>query len=96
MPPGGEWIWLEDPWPGAWEKLRVPKEEADYRRRREIPPKPSYWREAEAREWRRRLRKEKEKVEREVGMESERNAEEGLLEGLWKTSHTPWMLCMHG
>ena len=29
---------MEDPWTGLWEKLRVPKEEADYKRRREIPP----------------------------------------------------------
>ena len=64
LPPGWEWVWMEDPWTGAWEKLRVRKEEADYRRRRESPPRPSYWGEAEAREWRQRLREEKEKVER--------------------------------
>ena len=38
LPPGWEWIWMEDPWTGAWEQLRVPREEVDYRRRREIPP----------------------------------------------------------
>ena len=58
---------MQDPWTGAWERLRVPKEEADYRQRREIPPRPSYWGEAEAREWRRKLREEKERVEREMG-----------------------------
>ena len=47
---------MEDPWTGAWERLRVPKEEADYRKRRGIPPQPSYWGEVEAREWRRKLR----------------------------------------
>ena len=56
---------MEDPWTGLWERLGVPKEEADYRRRREIPPRPSYWGEAEVREWRRRVREEKERVERE-------------------------------
>ena len=60
LPPGREWVWMDDPWTESWERLRVPKEEADYRRRREIPPRPSYWGEAKAREWRRRLREEKE------------------------------------
>ena len=50
---------------GLLERLRVPKEEADYRRRTEIPPRLCYWEEAEVRDWRRRLREEKERVERE-------------------------------
>ena len=69
--PGWEWVWMEDPWTRAWERQRVPKEEADYRKRREIPPRPSYWGEAEAREWRRKLREEKERGEREARMEGE-------------------------
>ena len=56
---------MEDLRTGLWERLRVPKEKADYRRRVEFPPKPSYWGETEAREWRRRLREEKDRVERE-------------------------------
>ena len=36
--PGWEWVCLQDPWTGEWEWLWVPKEEADYRRWREIPP----------------------------------------------------------
>ena len=37
LPPAWEWVWMEDPWTGTWERLRLTKEEADYRRRREIP-----------------------------------------------------------
>ena len=43
LPPGWEWVWMQDPCTGLWERLRVPKQEADYRRREEIPPKHSYW-----------------------------------------------------
>ena len=25
LPPGWEWVWMEDPWTRAWEKLRIPK-----------------------------------------------------------------------
>ena len=57
-------IWVEDPWTGKWQKVRVPREEADYRRRG-LPQCPSYWGELEAREWRRRLREEKEVVDQE-------------------------------
>ena len=42
LPTGWEWVLMEDSWTGTWERLRVPKEEANYRRRREIPPRPSY------------------------------------------------------
>ena len=59
LPPGWEWIWLQDPWTQKWERLRVLQEEADYRQRSVIPPQPSYWGEVEAREWRRKLREEK-------------------------------------
>ena len=38
LPPGWEWVWMEDLWTGCWERLRVPKKEVDYRRRRNIPP----------------------------------------------------------
>ena len=34
LSPGWEWVWMEDPWTGTWERLRVPKEEADYRKER--------------------------------------------------------------
>ena len=51
LPPSWEWVWLQDPRTGEWERLWVPKEEANYRRRREIPPQPSYWGEAKAWEW---------------------------------------------
>ena len=64
LPPGWKWVWMEDPQTRVWERLRVPKEEVDYRRR-DIPPRPSYWGEDDAREWRRKLREEKERVERE-------------------------------
>ena len=42
LPPGWEWIWLEDLWAGKVEKLWIPKEEPDARRRRENGPIPSY------------------------------------------------------
>ena len=32
IPGGWELIWVEDPWTGRCEKVRVPREEADYRR----------------------------------------------------------------
>ena len=66
IPRGWELIWVEDPWTGRWEKVKVPREEADYRRRKGLPQRPSYWGESEAREWRRRLREEKEAVAREA------------------------------
>ena len=65
LPPGWEWVWLEDPWTGKVEKLRIPMEEADARRRQESSPKPSYWGERETKEWRKKLREENERVERE-------------------------------
>lgn len=65
IPGGWELIWVEDSWTGKREKVRVPREQADYRRRQGLPKIPSYWRELEAREWRRRLREEKEVVARE-------------------------------
>ena len=65
LSPVGEWIWMQDPWAGKWERLRIPKEGADYRKRREVSPRPSYWGETEVREWRRKLREEKEWVKRE-------------------------------
>ena len=37
LPPGLEWVWLQDPWTREWECLWVPKEEANYWHRREIP-----------------------------------------------------------
>ena len=46
--PGWEWVWMEDPWTRAWERLRVPKEEADLGKEERSPPRPSYWGEAEA------------------------------------------------
>ena len=66
IPGGWELIWVEDPWTGKWEKIKVPREEADYHRRRGLPQHPSYWGESEAREWRRRLREEREAVAREA------------------------------
>ena len=65
LPHDWEWIWLKDPWLGKVEKLRVPREEADARRRSELTPRPSYWGERETKEWRKKLREEKEKVQRE-------------------------------
>ncbi|XP_072832968.2 uncharacterized protein LOC110090082 isoform X1 [Pogona vitticeps] len=63
-PPGWEWIWMENPWTGKWEKLMVPQEEAE-RRRGTTVMKPSYWGEKEAREWRRKIREERANIERE-------------------------------
>ena len=63
---GWEHIWVEDPWMGRWEKVKVPCEEADYHRRRGLPQRPSYWGESEAREWRRLLKEEKEAVVRKA------------------------------
>ena len=60
LPSGWVWVWTEDPWTGFWERLRVPKEEADHRKRAEISPRTSYWGEAKVDEWRRKLREEKE------------------------------------
>ena len=39
LPPGWEWVWMEDPWIGEWEGSKDPKAKADYRQRREILPK---------------------------------------------------------
>lgn len=35
LSPGWELIWLENLWTKKWEKLRIPHEEAERRRRRE-------------------------------------------------------------
>ena len=43
IPGGWEMICVEDPWTGKWETVRVPREEADYWRRRGLPQCPSYW-----------------------------------------------------
>ena len=48
IPRGWELIWVEDPWTGKWEKIKVPHEEADYRRRKGLPQRPSYRGESEA------------------------------------------------
>ena len=80
IPWGWELIWVADPWTGRCEKVRVPQEEADYRHRRGLPPKPSYRGESEAREWQRCLREENEVVERE---EQERRAW-SLEEACWR------------
>ena len=61
---GWEMIWVEDPWTGKRDIVRVPREEADYWRRMGLSQHP-YWGESEAQEWRRRLREEKEAVSRE-------------------------------
>ena len=91
IPGGWEWIWVEDPWTGRSERVRVPREEADYGRRQRFPPRLSYWGEKEAMEWRRRLREEKERVEQE---ERERKAwrlEEALRRRCSPVPGTPTM-----
>ena len=74
----GAWelIGVEDPWTGKWERVKVPREEADYRQRRGLPQRPSYWGESEAKEWRRHLREEKEAVAREAKKRRAWRAEE--------------------
>ena len=66
IPGGWEWIWVEDPWTGKWEQVRVPHEEAERQRRQGLKPRPSYWGETEAKEWRRKLREEREAVAKEL------------------------------
>ena len=57
---------MEDPWTHKWEQVRVPREEAEKRRQLGLKPRPSYWGETEAKEWRRKLREEREAVAREL------------------------------
>ena len=66
IPGGWEWVWMEDPWTHKWEQVRVPHEEAERRRQLGLKPRPSYWGETEAKEWRRKLREEREAVAREL------------------------------
>ena len=37
IPGGWETIWLEDPWTGKWEQVRVSQEEAESRQRKGLP-----------------------------------------------------------
>ena len=66
IPGGWEWIWLQDPWTGRWEQMRVPHDEAERWRKQGLKPRPSYWGETEAKEWRRKLREEREAVAKEI------------------------------
>ena len=65
IPGGWEKIWVEDPWTGKWEQVHVPHAEAEKRHRQGLPPRPSYWGESETKEWRKKLREEKERILRE-------------------------------
>ena len=65
FPQGWEWIWRRDPWTERWARLRVPRRKADRRKIAAVPNQPSYWGEAEVREWQRRIREEREKLEEE-------------------------------
>ena len=65
IPGGWELVWMQDPWTGKWELVRVPKQEAESRRKKGLLQRPSYWGETETREWQCKLREEKEAVERE-------------------------------
>nr|XP_020637074.1 uncharacterized protein LOC110072789 [Pogona vitticeps] len=66
IPGDWEWVWMEDPWTHKWEQVRVPHEEAERRRQLGLKPRPSYWGETEAKEWRRKLREEREAVAQEL------------------------------
>ena len=87
---GWEMIWVEDLWTGKWETVQVPREEADYRRRRGLPQRLSYWGESEAQEWRRCYREEKEAVSQEErerpSMAFAGSPEEGLPNRPWTPS----------
>ena len=79
IPGGWEWVWMEDPWTHKWEQVRVPHEEAEKRRQLGLKPRPSYWGETEAKDWRRKLREEREAVLREIEKKKTWHMEE-----LWK------------
>ena len=64
IPGGWEMVWIEDPWTKRWEQVRVPREEAERRRKRGLMQKPSYWGETEAKLWRKKLSEAKEASER--------------------------------
>ena len=66
IPRGWEMIWVQDPWMGKWEQVKVPHEEAERCRRQGLQTRPSYSGETEAKEWRRRLREEREAMAREL------------------------------
>ena len=76
IPGSSEWIWVEDPWTGKWEQVKVPHEEAERRRRQGLKPRPSYWGETESKEWRCRLREEREAVAREIERKKARHLAE--------------------
>ena len=71
LPLGWEWIWTKDLWTDRWERIKVPREEANYWSRSAIPIHPSYWEKTEAREWRRNIREEMEKVEEQRSKRNE-------------------------
>lgn len=62
LAPGWEWFWMENPWKNKWERLLLPKKEAQTQRSERPPEKASYWGEKEAREWGRKIREEKAKL----------------------------------
>ena len=65
IPGGWEWIWLQDPWTGKWEQVRVSKAEAESWRKKGLPQRPSYWGETETHEWRRKIREQQEAIAKE-------------------------------
>ena len=53
---GWEWVWLENPWTHKWERLIVPREEAERCQNSQPPQKLSYWAERESQEWHWKIR----------------------------------------
>ena len=76
IPGGWEWIWLQDPWMEKMEQVRVPKAEVEDQRKKGLLQKPSYWVESKTREWRRKIREQKEAITREKEARRERYLEE--------------------
>ena len=87
LPPGWEWILTKEPWTNRWERIKVPRVEADYQRRSAIPICPSYWREVEAKVKRGEGESRGGKTEEEC-IESSRDEDRGE-EKEWSVLDTP-------